>query len=756
MKVRTVLLMSATLVSTMAVAPAAHAQTAPAGDPATADKDAAQSTAAVPVERGEVIVTARRRDEKLSDVPTAVSVIDAASLAERGGARDARELLADQPSVRYNFLNSTLTSEISLRASSTARATNGDASIGLYRDGAYVGGGAISGRNFSRLDFLDVGRVEVLRGTQGALYGRNAVGGAINIVSARPEFNTSGFVNARYDFETNGIQGQGAVNVGLSDVIAVRASADGISQNKGFFYNPDNNVYFDRQKGYAVRGQVRVKTGPLDLILLAETQDLDTPAISYQVAIARGTAGFPGGFVQNRFSYEWNTPPRAIADVQTYQALATLDLGNNVKLTSTTSLRQRRSEYDLDTDGTDAAAAAAARARGDVTVALDTNGAAFVSDTTRNFYQDLHLNGNAVGGRLNWLLGADLVRLKSEFQNLTQRTPTMANASIGTRQPSVIHYNSFAAYGSLGYDLTERLNATGELRYTKDDRSIVAGFFDRTTGAALGGAARAVDASTKPDNVSYNATLAYKFGGGILGYAKVGTSYRAGGFNVNLGDLRQPIQIPAAYGNEKSRTYEVGFRGAPGQQLFFAVAGYFTEINGLIAQTDNGCAVTRPQCPVAPTTFLTTAGDARSYGVEAELSKTLYVPDGQFRFALSASYQHGEVTSGVFDNLRLPQVPDYLGSANLTFRHRFVADTTLVTNVLYSVQFGGLQELRVGSVKLDDFDLINARIGLEKGPVTVSLFANNLGNQIYRVARDTTINRYNIPRVIGVEGRYRW
>lgn len=741
---RTKLLLASTgFVSVMGWQGYALAQTTPAPETAVSDS------------QGDIVITARRRDEKLADVPSAASVIDAASLRDRGGASDARELLADQPSVRFNNLNSTVTSEISIRASSTARATNGDPSVGLYRNGAYIGGGGIGGRNFTRLDLLDIGRVEVLRGTQGALYGRNAVGGAINIVSARPEFVDSGWVRARYDFETQGIQGQGAVNLKLTDGVAIRVSGDGISQTKGFFYNPDNDVYFDRQKGYGGRAQLRVKTGALDLTLLAETQDMTIPTIQYQIAIARGTPGYPGGFIQPKFSYAWSTRPRASQELQTYQALATLDLGA-ATLTSTTSYRFRNSQYDLDNDGTDAAEVAAARARGDVIVTTDTAGASYVVDHTKNFTQDLHLAGKAFDGKLAWLVGADYVDLTSRYQVTTWRTPTLANISTGTVAPATLRYKSYSAYGSLGYDLTDSLNFTGELRFTKDDRSLSARLFDRGTGAAVGGAARVIDAQTKPSNVAYNATLAYKLGGGVLAYAKVGSSYRAGGFNSNLGDLRQPIPIQAAYGNENSTTYEAGIRGAPTKGLYFAVAGYYTDLKNLIAQTDNGCAVTNPVCPVAATTFLTNAGDARSYGVEAELSNVIPVPDGQFRFALSASWQGGKVTSGRYDNLRLPQVPEWLASVNLNFRHKFIGESNIIANMFYNVQFGGVQELRATTVKLDDYDLMNLRLGVEVHKVTVSMFANNVFDQIYRVARDTTINRYSIPRVIGLEAMFRW
>lgn len=342
-------------------------------------------------------------------------MIDAQSLADRGGAYDSRELLADQPGVRFNNLANTITSEISIRASSTARATNGDPSIGLYRNGAYIGGGGIGGRNFTRLDFLDISRAEVLRGTQGALYGRNAVGGAINLISARPEFNNSGFIHARYDFETDGKQAQGAFNFRVSDDIAVRFSGEGIAQTSGFFYNPNSDRYFDRYKGASGRAQLRIKTGPLDFTFLAEAQREDVPNITFQVAIAAGTPGFPNGYTQNRFIYPWNTPPEARQDLETYQGFGTLDLGGGITLSSTSHYRRRYSQYNFDADGLDAPSLAAARLAGQVgaLTPIDVNAASFITDRTTSFNQDLHLSGTGLDGRLKWLIGGDALILDS-------------------------------------------------------------------------------------------------------------------------------------------------------------------------------------------------------------------------------------------------------------------------------------------------------------------------------------------------------
>jgi iron complex outermembrane receptor protein len=699
----------------------------------------------------EIVVTARRREERLSDIPSAVSVITAEALSERGGASSTLDLLADQPSVRFNNLSSTITSEISIRGSSTARATNGDPSVGLYRSGAYIAGGAIGGRNFTRIDFLDLERVEVLRGTQGALYGRNAVGGAVNMIAAKPQFENSGYVKTQYVFDTEGFEGQAAINVAPSNTIAVRISADGIDQDEGFFYNPVHDRYFDRQKGYGVRGQVRLRTEAVDFTLLAETQDLTTPGIPYRIYIPAGTPGFPGGYIQPKFSYPWNTPPDAQQDVDNYQLLGEIALGD-VTLSTTTNYRSRRSSYDLDADGVNPEELQRARESGAVSpfVPLDPNSAAYTRDTTENFFQDIHLSGTAASDRLKWLIGADMVNLESNYSVTTVGTPG------GVRAPATLKYESYAAYGSVGYDFTDALNVTTELRYTTDKRSLSARAYDLATGAPVGGAARIVDAETKPDDLSYNLTLSYDFGRNVLAYGKVGTSYRAGGFNTNLGDPRQPIPIPAAYGDENSTSYEIGVRGAPTRNISFSIAGYYTELKDLIAQTDNGCAVTLPQCPVASTSFLTNAGDARSYGVEAELTLTQRTSFGTFRTTITASGQDGEVTSGRYDGLPLPQVPDFLGSLTINYRYNLSPSTAINANVFYTVQSGGVQELSAQETPLDDYDLLNLRFGLDIGQFSFAVFGKNVLDQRYLIAVAPTIERYSTGRQVGVQVQYNW
>jgi len=146
----------------------------------------ANAADADPTQVEEVVVTSRKREERLRDIPTAATALSAEQLRDLGGVPSLQSLLSNVPAVNFANTSNQVTSEVSIRGSGTSRATTAESGVGLYRNGVYLGGGTIGGRTFSRLDFFDVGGIEVLRGVQGALNGRNAVGGSINLLSTRP------------------------------------------------------------------------------------------------------------------------------------------------------------------------------------------------------------------------------------------------------------------------------------------------------------------------------------------------------------------------------------------------------------------------------------------------------------------------------------------------------------------------------------------------------------------------------------------
>lgn len=753
MKYHRMLLASASALTLLGAASVAKAQQTPAGQPGSEEGPVATLE--------EVLVTARKREEALADVPGAIAVIGAETLENRGGATSAGELFAGEPSVRFFDTNSPLNSEVSLRGSSTARGTNADPSIGLYRNGAYIGGGRVGGRSFTRLDLFDVGRVEVLRGTQGALYGRNAVGGAINIISQRPQFQAGGFIDYRYGLEPEGHQVQGVVNIPLNDMFAVRLGGEYVDRDDGFFYNPGNDVYFDRESGYSLRGQLRMRANRLDATLLVEHQDMELPAVSYQIFIQPTPPRFPVGYSQEPYSYPWSTKPFSEQKLNNAILSVDYDLGS-ARLTSTTSVRERDSGLAVDFDGLDAPTLVDLRARGIVVGNVDTNSSSTTFDLTTNWSQDIRLAGSALENRLDWLVGAEYLSQESDSESISGRTPTVLNGqSPGNRAPVATEYESVAAYGSIGYDFTELLNLSAELRYTSDDRSVVAGLFDLRTSLAVGGSAFNFTANDASDNISYNLTGAYRLPNSILAYLKVGTSYRAGGFNTNLGDPRQPIPIPPAYGDETSTTYEFGLKGDLTPRLYAAFSGYRSYSQNLIVQNDNGCNTTNPTCPTISTSFLSNAGDGEIWGLEVEAIYRTEIGGNQLRATFGASRQGGEVVAGIYNGNTLPQIPDWIASAELFIRRPFVAGTELFGNIRYNGQWGGMQELRQPSPAIDDRQLINLRAGIRipnsLGSLDISAFVNNATDETYIVFGDrSTTRRLSQPRTFGLQLRQRW
>lgn len=707
----------------------------------------------------DVIVTARRREERLSDVPVAAAVLDAQALSDRGGVTSALDLLSGQAGVRFFNTSTPINSEISIRASPTARATSADPSIGLYRDGAYIGGGAVGGRSYNRQDLFDIGRVEVLRGTQGALYGRNAVGGAINIIAAEPVFENTGFLDFKYGVENESPQFQGVANFAINDNAAVRVGVDYIDQVKGFFYNPVNDVYFDRQQTLGFRAQFRVRNDRTDFNLLGEHSEGNIPAITYRIVIAP-QAAFPRGVSQPEYEYPWSLAPVAILDFDALTARVThrFDWGT---FSSTTAFRERRSFYQFDADGTNAVQLANDRAAGLILIPIDVASDALVVDNTRIFNQDVHLAGTAFDDRLTWLIGADYYSLLSESANSTLRTPTPANPSRGFRAPATLDYDSWAVYGSLGYDFTQAFNVSLEGRYTSDDKSLSARRFDVGTQAPTGGNQFIVDAATSPDNVSYNLIGSYDLTDDLLFYAKVGSSYRSGGFNSNLGVPQQPIPVVAAYEDETSDAYEIGLKGSFGRTFTFGLAAYLNQTENLIVQTDNGCFIGLAVCSLNAVSFLTNAGEAESSGIELETTTRFDLFGGDARLGVNVSNQDGEITSGIYDGQPLAQVPDWIYGADFNWKRGFVGDSVLAINVNYNGQTGGLQELvRPGSTTpnypVEDIDIVNARIALEIGSVEYSVFGTNLTDSSFAIFASPTTERLNTPRNYGFQVRYRW
>jgi iron complex outermembrane receptor protein len=712
----------------------------------------------------ELVVTARKRAERLRDIPVAVTALGAEDIRDMGGVPTAQSLLGNVPGVNFANTSNPITSDVSLRGSGTSRATNAEAGVGLFRDGAFIGGGTVGGRTFTDLDLFDPERIEVLRGVQGGLNGRNAEGGSINVISARPGHNLDGYASA-----TVGIHDlwefQGVTNLPINDHWAARFGVEVMEQTKGFYHLPIIGQYADAQFKYFYRGQLNYTNGNFTANMLVEHGAERLPGLIYYVVTFPG-ATYPKGIFTDKYETAWNSPSKAKQDIGNFEfttrydmALATLD--------TVTMFRDRHGEnaYDRDASSIDFAKAAVAAGKVAPTAVAAVLAADYAQggdqlDHARILYQDVHLSGGGMGDlkALKWVGGAEYYLLHDTPSNVLGKSPTAASPSTGTIDKGKLHFESWAVYGSLGYDFTDKLNLSADLRYTHDNETFLTRRFDFGTGV-LGAAAFNLDGERTASNTSYTVTLAYKPITDWLVYAKVGSGYRAGGFNSSLGDPRQPITVPLSFDNETVTAYEAGFKGNVTRDIYVAVTGYQNDFDNLVIQGDNGCALGNAACPVQATSFAFNAGPATLYGLEVEATARANILGGPLRVTLGAAHQGGKITGGIYKGRHQPQQPKDTGTFNVNYRHDIVSGATGFINLQGSSRRGGVQEV-AQTPPLHDYFLVNGRIGVDKGPYEFSLYANNLGNENYLVfeaiSATNNVRRSNLPLTWGAQFRYTW
>jgi iron complex outermembrane recepter protein len=564
----------------------AVAQTSPSGS--------SQTSASASGDVSELVVTARRRDEKLRDIPASVAVVTGDAILAVGPISSSGDILATVPSARFNNLQDPLLSEISLRGSGTERATGAESAVGIYSNGVYIGSVGLGGRNFTNIDSFDLDRTEVLEGPQGALYGRDAEYGVVNLVSARPSFSNTGYVDDTYGIEQQRNTATAIANYKINDDFATRFGVQSIQQTKGFVFNPDSGNYYDVERGWVARAQIRYRHENLDVDLVAEYQKLQVPAfwsswnIPQTVPGVVGLPQIPNGFQQQRYVIPQSGEEFSAENVKGLMAFVNYDFGW-AQLSSTSSYREQNTLLEFNTQNIDLAQElifqgspvlppnAPPKTGQNGETGLYPFGQDLNSSQVKTAYEDLHLSGKAMDDHLNWLAGLEYLQQRDDpdigqvAQNpcttlvigtgicggtpsapicvISPSTPNPCPAPFGTGrtlpQPIIWgsstsvaqKYTSWAPYLSLSYKLGPA-TLTGDVRYSDDTKTATQTSFIlfTTTNKAFATGGNIVNPSTfnyDKDLTTYAVTASYKLPGDSdsLVYAKTGTGYRAGSFN---------------------------------------------------------------------------------------------------------------------------------------------------------------------------------------------------------------------------------
>ncbi len=399
----TMKLFRAALLGAVAFPAAAFAQAGPSTQiAATADTAAPQEEEALPaVDRpvedqsadlgNEIIITATKREQTLQSAPVAVSVTTAETI-QRAQIRDITDLQSVVPSLRVSQSQSQFATSYSIRGFGTSGNNLGlEPSVAVFVDGVY------RSRAIAQIsDLPDIQRVEVLRGPQSTLFGKNASAGVISIISRAPQFTLGGSVEASYG-NYNSIIGKAYITGPISETIAASLSA-GINKRDGYLTNAFNGDDLNNRNRWFTRGQLLIEpSNDLKIRLIADYDQLSEKCcgvINLQPSATTGAVRLVGGQVN-----DFRTP---FADIVYSDVVPTSKVRNwglsgqldysfgPLTLTSITAYRDTKMEADQDVDFTSARLA---------------TGANIGQARLKTFTQEMRVSTN-LDGPFNLLLGA--------------------------------------------------------------------------------------------------------------------------------------------------------------------------------------------------------------------------------------------------------------------------------------------------------------------------------------------------------------
>jgi iron complex outermembrane receptor protein len=545
---------------------------------------------------GDIIVSARRKDELLKDVPTSITVFDADKLIQ-SGISDTADYFLMTPNVSINETGTRGDNAISIRGISNLGG-GANSSFALYVDQVNVI------PMVSNPQLQDVERIEVLRGPQGTFFGRNAAGGAINITTVAPHdaYEGKAFVELG-NFNT--YEGGITLNAPVSDTLFVRGTAYYYS-TKGSIHNVNPVGGSDDQKNFNGRIALRyVPTDALTVDLSATYADehsgLETAVPTGKLSV--GSIGLWGlnafaevpFFPTNRNTVNNNNPKSTDYNYYILNGRVKYDFGAAL-LTSVTAYAKGNRDQVGDVDAT----------------SLDAVNLTRLANA-KFFSQELRLASNE-GGRLNWTLGGIFVDEKTTGTLdviLGAANPLGAPANTLIRHMDTENANtSWAAFGEVDFDLTDHLTITYGARYSHDNPAQQETSINGTpNGPVTNALPRKSHAFS---NLSNKIALTFAVTPQISAYLLGSQGYRAGGVQLD------PSLAKTEFSPEKLWNYEAGLKGTvlDGRVRFAASAFYIdwknlqvrTVVNGL---DSNGAFVI--------TTGIENAAKASSRGFELEL-----------------------------------------------------------------------------------------------------------------------------------------
>ncbi len=704
----------------------------------------------------EVIVTARRQSENLQTVPLAVSAFSSEELFNNR-IEDIGNLQAHVPNLSLH-VGDAANAVIYLRGVGQIDSISfNDPGVGVYVDDVYMGRA-----QGSFLDVMDPERIEVLRGPQGTLYGRNTIGGAIKFVSARPSNEVEGYIEAGYG---NFNQFRAKASLGgpiIEDILMAKAavahsSHDGYSQN--LF---DGNDDFDKETNSWRVSALLTPDENLSFYLVVDGSK-NNPDRSRSPHKETPIFSVPSGEFINPTDDPFlvNVNFNNLESLRTFGVALTGEYNiNEFTFKSITSYREMDYRTKIDLDGT-----------------IDSSFGIYDFEDQDQFSQELQ-----------FIYNGDNISLVSGLYYFREDDVTFAGAiapdffvvlpvfgvfpfpiiNAGRRDQT---NSSMAAYAQLKYEATKDLTVTFGLRFTKEKKEVESAgeeFFgtgittpeemEAVFGTGIGFGRTSFNAENEWESFSPKIGLDYKISEDVMVYASASRGFKSGGFNGRLTNRAQ------SFDPETLWSYEAGFKSTlADQRIRLNMAAFYNDyknfqLSRFTANPDTG----------AFESVFDNAGKATIWGVEMEMTAllvdnvTLDVNAGY----LNSSYDEffGDFGVDVSDDRNLVNAPDFTSRASLNYDHDLDNLGTLTFNG--AISYRSKTYLTVSSSEVlaqDGYALLEASIQFvsEDQHWNVILAGQNLTDKEFRehgfdlsAAPGVQLGYYGTPRTYSLTVHY--
>lgn len=706
----------------------------------------------------EIIVTARKHEESLQDAPISITAFSGDGL-ERRNITALADIGQITPNLVFNptapISGSSATASVFIRGVGQNDYTLvTEPGVGIYVDGVYIArsvGGA--------LDLLDVERIEVLRGPQGTLFGRNTIGGAISIISKKPHEELAGKALLTLG-DDDLVDFNGKLNVPITDTIM---GSVGISSKKrdGYVKNVQTGKELGDDDAQSGRAAIRwLPTDRLSIDISADgTKERENGAAAYAVAADGlsalgaannvvwlgdlGCAPPPGPLTNtNCFNDQWvldgkrktngTHPQHSKLDIWGVALTVEWELSDNLSLKSITAHRDLDSKFSTDQDHSPVE-------QDHITHVYDQN------QTT----QELQLLGNFMDSRLKTVLG--LYYFEEEGKDVNTVTfPVVKLHSGGS-----IDNDSTAIFGQATYDISDAWSATLGLRYTEDNKKFKPDQYvleGRLTGLPPGFRAlphKEVDNDKNEWTPMVN--VAYNMSDATMLYASYSKGYKSGGFDQRV---FPPLPAAPSFDPEYVKSYELGLKYNSDDNRFRANGAIF-----YMDYDDLQIAVLNETIDVVTRN----AGDAEIKGFELELA---YVPFENWMLESSAGYTDAEyvdlsddaIRAGISKNHDLVNTPEWSLSGAISYTQLFTSGATLAYRLDGSYRSDVyFDTANTELIAQDDVALANFNLNFQSsGAWSLAAGIDNLSDKDYNVNGFQHLDPFGIAYVNPARERRWW